>query len=517
MQPFEGGVGGAGLVVVGVVDSVGLVVVVVLENDVGGWSPLSRRSGARRRHRSAVRGVPGRHPGCLCCREGESGRGNRGPPAASVPGGSTTTATSAPSASTTAAEAAPGARERHQHPLPPRKHRRGPLLVDPKGRGHAPVIVAVGLLQQQALAHQGAHEPGHGGLVGEERLEVERRRRRRRSRGRSTGRRNGSSSHDPSVSKSAEHHAVVMQLVVPPVHHGFRLGAAKDFDDVGDGRRLVPGHRPDDPPRRRGRRRCVGAHRPRRGPRRAQVAPSLARLRRVGHALAKVRQDDGPAAVDLLLAVGNHRVERVHVGREHHGRRAVLLRRRPQHVPRPHRVGVRVHKHAVGPFPVATCSARLLVVALERLGESPVHDEAHVGLVDPHPERHGRDDDLGAAEGPVALDALALLGGEVGVVVPDLRGGAVPKVSPSTAAAVAGSKFLAQGLLQVRRDALALVARERVDDAALQLPARRHIPLGDEVRELLEGHCVLRRLLPHLVVQVGPVERRAEAQALADR
>ena len=49
-------------------------------------------------------------------------------------------------------------------------------------------------------------------------------------------------------------------------------------------------------------------------------------------------------------------------------------------------------QQAAGRQAVAPASAGLLVIGLERAGDSGMADGADVGLVDPHPERVGRDD-----------------------------------------------------------------------------------------------------------------------------
>ena len=65
---------------------------------------------------------------------------------------------------------------------------------------------------------------------------------------------------------------------------------------------------------------------------------------------------------------------------------------------------------------VASGAARLLVVGLERLGHGGVADGAHVGLVDPHAEGVGGDDDLDLIGHEGALGAVAGLAVEAGVV-----------------------------------------------------------------------------------------------------
>jgi hypothetical protein len=62
----------------------------------------------------------------------------------------------------------------------------------------------------------------------------------------------------------------------------------------------------------------------------------------------------------------------------------------------------------LGGQPVATCSAGLLVVALDVLGAVVVDHEAHVGLVDAHAERDGGHDDLDLVAQERVLHARAL-------------------------------------------------------------------------------------------------------------
>src|SRR5690606_16749761 len=56
------------------------------------------------------------------------------------------------------------------------------------------------------------------------------------------------------------------------------------------------------------------------------------------------------------------------------------------HLPQQHQVAEAVAHPGVGRFAVAAGAAGLLVVALDRLGQVDVGDEAHVGLVDAHAE-----------------------------------------------------------------------------------------------------------------------------------
>ncbi len=79
-------------------------------------------------------------------------------------------------------------------------------------------------------------------------------------------------------------------------------------------------------------------------------------------------------------------------------------------------VGARVNQHAFRLEPVAAGASRFLLVVLERLRRARVHDEAHVGAIDPHPERHRRDDDVGVLVDEGVLVGVAILVGEAGVI-----------------------------------------------------------------------------------------------------
>ncbi len=80
------------------------------------------------------------------------------------------------------------------------------------------------------------------------------------------------------------------------------------------------------------------------------------------------------------------------------------------------RVAEAEEQQGLGGQAVAAGPARLLVVALDGLGQVVVHDEAHVGLVDAHAEGDGGDDDLQVVARRRLLHALALGGGQAGVV-----------------------------------------------------------------------------------------------------
>ena len=159
--------------------------------------------------------------------------------------------------------------------------------------------------------------------------------------------------------------------------------------------------------------------------------------------------------------------------------------RRPRRPSRPTAPSMRPRTMATSPRPksssasagqaVAARAARLLVVALDGLGQVVVHDEAHVGLVDAHAEGDGGDDDVDLVAREGVLYARALVRRQAGVV----GGGAARR----PAAAVG--------------DLLDALAREAVDDAGLALVLR-----GRNGEQLLQRLA----LLDHGVADVGPVE-----------
>jgi hypothetical protein len=72
-------------------------------------------------------------------------------------------------------------------------------------------------------------------------------------------------------------------------------------------------------------------------------------------------------------------------------------------------VDVGVHQDRGRGRAVAAGAADLLIIALEAAGQRGVDDRAHIGLVDAHAERGGRDDDLALAGEEGGLDAVAVV------------------------------------------------------------------------------------------------------------
>ena len=144
---------------------------------------------------------------------------------------------------------------------------------------------------------------------------------------------------------------------------------------------------------------------------------------------------------------------------------------------------VTVKGQAVALAAVAAGTARLLIIAFERLGNVVVDDIAHVGFVDAHAEGDRGDDDLHALHQEVVL-----------------IGGARRRIHPG----VVGQRPDAVGHEQLGQ-LLDLLAAQAVDDAALALVLL-------DVTDNLPVHIVLG---PDFVIQVGAVERRLEYRSVA--
>ncbi len=136
---------------------------------------------------------------------------------------------------------------------------------------------------------------------------------------------------------------------------------------------------------------------------------------------------------------------------------------------------------------IAAGATRLLIIALEALGNVVVDDEAHIGLVDTHTEGDGGHDDVDVLLEEVILRLRTFIGLQSGVV----------------------RRGLEAVELQLGRQLLHLLARETVDDATLALM------LLKETDNLVVGVLVA-LLLPHLIIKVGAVERTLELLGVGD-
>ena len=148
------------------------------------------------------------------------------------------------------------------------------------------------------------------------------------------------------------------------------------------------------------------------------------------------------------------------------------------------RLGVheRVEEHGAGRCAVAAGATDLLIVALERRGERGVEHRANVRLVDAHPERGRRDDDVERALEESRLHVVADVGGEARVI----RGGAYA--------------LLGERLGQRVR----FFSRRRVDDR------RARVRIGEEATHDLGA--LARVLRGDLDADVGPAETVNEAR-----
>ena len=194
-------------------------------------------------------------------------------------------------------------------------------------------------------------------------------------------------------------------------------------------------------------------------------------------AFAEPVERDGESALAVAVA-GDQGEQAVDVVAAHLG-----LADEVRHEPA---IGRRVEQHAAGGPAVASGTAGLLVVGLERRRQGPVPDGAHVGLVDAHAEGGRRHHDAvgGSHEAPLARVAL---------------GRAEPRV-----VGLGGQVGVAQPL----RDVLAARPRAGVDDRG---PLRR---IGQPGRQ----QCQARALAlhgRHVEGKVGPVDTGAHLHRIA--
>ena len=150
-------------------------------------------------------------------------------------------------------------------------------------------------------------------------------------------------------------------------------------------------------------------------------------------------------------------------------------------------VGPGIEEQAVAGQAVATRAPHLLIPGLDVLREIAVDDEAHVRLVDPHPERDGRHHHVHLVAPERLLIARALLVRQAGVV---------------------GHRAHAVGA-QIGGRLVHRAAREAVDDPALP----RGTTLAHQREDLAAGFAV--PLLAAADPQVRPEERALEAGRLA--
>ena len=174
----------------------------------------------------------------------------------------------------------------------------------------------------------------------------------------------------------------------------------------------------------------------------------------------------------VALHVAQQRAPRV-------GQLAVPL----EHHPPLEEVGARVDQHALRFEAVASGASRLLLVVLERLRRAGVDHEADVRAIDAHPERDGRDDDVG-----LFVDERVLVPVPLGVVEP----GVIRQRAHA-------------GRRQPLGERVDLAARRAVDDARLAAMARE-----DVLQLLLQA-----RARQHAVDEVRPIERADQLERLA--
>jgi hypothetical protein len=197
--------------------------------------------------------------------------------------------------------------------------------------------------------------------------------------------------------------------------------------------------------------------------------------------LAEVRQHElatAPARLD-------ERAQHLEAGRDELRLCLVVGPRRPQESLLAH-ILVPVEEDPLRRLSVAAGTTDLLVVGVERFGQVGMEDPAHVGLVDAHPERVRRDDDL-----RLAVDELPLR---------------LVTLGPLQRAVVMGRG--ARGCDR-RAELLGSPSSRHVDDAA---PRHRR-------RGLHDGVVTIARLdePPHRQVDVRAVEAADDNRRVAQR
>ena len=134
-------------------------------------------------------------------------------------------------------------------------------------------------------------------------------------------------------------------------------------------------------------------------------------------------------------------------------------------------------------FAIAAGAARFLIIALDRLGQAGMGDEAHVGLVDPHAEGDGGDH-----HHILAGDEGGLVGGALGRVHAGMIGAHRPAVAPQRL-----GQLLGRG------------AGRRIDDTRPRI--------GGEQIGKLPGQPVARM---DGIADIGPVEARNDKAILGN-
>ncbi len=261
------------------------------------------------------------------------------------------------------------------------------------------------------------------------------------------------------VGADAEHG----QRIVVPGLDAFRLHPAQHFDHMAGSEALVD---PVD-----GRQQLLHRHRAVERHGRDQTGIAVAARRR---ALAEVVEQAHPPAAQCF-AQAQHGVE-LHA---QHALEGLVGFRLVDHAPLQHHVLQAVGHPGAGGHAVAAGAARLLVVALDALGQIEVAHEAHVRLVDTHAESDG-----GHHHDIFLAQEAGLVGGALGVLHAGVVGHGPHPV-----------------LVEEFGRLLHLLARQAVDDAAVAA-----MLAGDEVQQLLAAVG----LLDDLVADVGPVERGHE-------
>ena len=76
----------------------------------------------------------------------------------------------------------------------------------------------------------------------------------------------------------------------------------------------------------------------------------------------------------------------------------------------------RIQQQTCGRIAVATSTTCFLIVRLQATGDVVMHDESHVGFIDPHAERIGGRHDVGTSLHEDVLETTPIFGGQATVV-----------------------------------------------------------------------------------------------------
>mmetsp|Transcript_3809 Transcript_3809/g.13365 ORF Transcript_3809/g.13365 Transcript_3809/m.13365 type:complete len:482 (-) Transcript_3809:980-2425(-) len=244
--------------------------------------------------------------------------------------------------------------------------------------------------------------------------------------------------------------------VVPKPHHLCALGTAEDVHDVGQGVGLP--RLPDDGDHVQHVLGDVLCHV---GLAALLVVPAVV-ARPLAQALVeglpKVPEEQGPAALDGVLAIRDHAVQALQIVLQLGPGRVVLLCALLQEPLELLVVAEPVEQDADRGLQIPARPTGLLVVPLQGLGQRVVDDEPDVRLVDPHAKGHSGAQDVHLIIAPLLLDKLPLLRLQARVVKvhddpPEVL---APPVQVPLAREALAAPVVRELLVQFRRDLFAV-------------------------------------------------------------